>query len=101
MESTTYLLIGGGLASSQAAKQLRRLNAQATITLVTEDPHAPYDHPPLSKDFLRGEITKEKVFFDDPSFYAAQQIDLILNTAVTTLDPALKTATLPDGVNSL
>ena len=71
-----YLLIGGGLASSQAAKRLRQLDPQATITLATDDPHPPYDHPPLSKDFLRGEMPKEKVFFDEPSFYDEQKIEL-------------------------
>ena len=96
-DSNKYLLIGGGLASSQAAKQLRQLDPQATITLVTDDPHPPYDHPPLSKDFLRGEMQKEKVFFDEPSFYEAQKIELKLGSAVTQLDPASKTARLDDG----
>lgn len=97
MDPIKYLLIGGGLASSQAAKQLRQLDPQATITLLTADPHEPYDHPPLSKDFLRGEMPKEKVFFDDPSFYEAQKIDLKLGMAVTKLDPTSKTATLANG----
>ena len=97
MDPLKYLLIGGGLASSQAAKQLRQLDPQATITLVTDDPHPPYDHPPLSKDFLRGEMPKEKVFFDDPSFYETQKIELKLGSAVTKLDPATHTATLDNG----
>lgn len=97
MDSTTYLLIGGGLASSQAAKQLRQLDAQAAITLVGEEPHVPYDRPPLSKDFLRGETPKERLFFDEPSFFEAQRINLKLGTAVKTLDPAAKTVELSDG----
>ncbi|WHZ24494.1 MAG: Ferredoxin reductase [Nitrospira sp.] len=97
MDSTTYLLIGGGLASGQAAKQLRQLDAQATITLVGEEPHVPYDRPPLSKDFLRGETPKERLFFDEPSFFEAQRINLKLGTTVKTLDPAAKTAELSDG----
>lgn len=97
MDSTTYLLIGGGLASSQAAKQLRQLDAQAAITLVGEEPHVPYDRPPLSKDFLRGETPRERLFFDEPSFFEAQRINLKLGTAVKTLDPAAKTVELSDG----
>lgn len=97
MDSTTYLLIGGGLASSQAAKQLRQLDAQAAITLVGEESHVPYDRPPLSKDFLRGETPKERLFFDEPSFFEAQRINLKLGTAVKTLDPAAKTVELSDG----
>lgn len=97
MDFIKYLLIGGGLASSQAAKQLRQLDPQTTIALVTDDPQPPYDHPPLSKDFLRGEMPKDKVFFDDPSFYAAQKIDLKLGMAVTKLDSATHIATLDNG----
>src|SRR5574340_705724 len=97
MDSTTYLLIGGGLASSQAAKHLRQLDAQAAITLVGEEPHVPYDRPPLSKDFLRGETPRERLFFDEPSFFEAQRINLKLGTAVKTLDPAAKTVELSDG----
>ena len=96
-EPMRYLLIGGGLASNQAAKQLRQLDPQSSITLVTDEQHVPYDHPPLSKDFLRGETPKNKVFFDDPAYYAAEQIDLKLGATVTMLDPARKTATLADG----
>ena len=62
MENTSYLLIGGGLASYQAAKQLRQLDAQATITLVSEEDHLPYDRPPLTKEFLRGEKPRDQVF---------------------------------------
>ena len=97
MDPLKYLLIGGGLASSQAAKQLRQFDPQATITLVTDDPHPPYDHPPLSKDFLRGEMPKEKVFFDDPSFYETQKIELKLGTGVTKLTLGTKTAELSNG----
>ena len=97
MDSTKYLLIGGGVASSQAAKQLRQLDAQATITLVAEEPHVPYNRPPLSKDFLRGETAKEALFFDEPSFFEAQKINLKLSTTVTQLDPAAKIATFADG----
>lgn len=97
MDSTKYLLIGGGLASSQAAKQLRQLDAQATITLLSEEPHAPYDRPPLSKDFLRSETAKARLFFDEPSFFETQHIQLTLGTRVTRLDAAAKTAELSNG----
>ncbi|MCC2640535.1 MAG: NAD(P)/FAD-dependent oxidoreductase [Nitrospira sp.] len=97
MDLTQYLLIGGGLASSQAAKQLRQLDAKASITLVTEEPHLPYDRPPLSKEFLRGETSKERLFFDEPSFFDAQQIDVKVGRAVVKLDIETHTATLAGG----
>lgn len=97
MDTTQYLLIGGGLACSQAAKQLRQLAPQATITLVAEESYVPYDRPPLSKDFLRGETAREQLFFDPPAFFESQQINVKLRTTVMRLDPATKTAWLSDG----
>ena len=61
---TKYLLIGGGLASSQAAKELRDHDAEGAITLVGAEPYLPYDRPPLSKEFMRGEKPRDQLFFD-------------------------------------
>jgi 3-phenylpropionate/trans-cinnamate dioxygenase ferredoxin reductase component len=97
MESVHYLLIGGGLASGQAAKQLRQQDPAATITLVGEEPYVPYDRPPLSKEFLRGEKTQPELFFDPESYYRDNRIDLILGNAVQRLDVTRKTATLATG----
>ncbi len=97
MDPIKYLLIGGGLAAGQAAKQLRQLDARATITLVAEEPHVPYDRPPLSKDFLRGELAQNRLFFDEPLFFETQKIDLKLGTTVAKLDLATKTAELSNG----
>lgn len=97
MHATQYLLIGGGLASGQAAKQLRRQDATASITLVGGEPYVPYDRPPLSKEFLRGEKSREELFFDPESYFHDNRIELILGTAVQQLDTAGKRAMLADG----
>ena len=97
MENTSYLLIGGGLASYQAAKQLRQLDAQATITLVSEEDHLPYDRPPLTKEFLRGEKPRDQVFYETDNAYRDQRIDLLLGTAVQHLHLHEKTARLSNG----
>ncbi len=94
MESTRYLLIGGGLAASQAAKQLRQLDAESPITLVSEEPYVPYDRPPLSKEFLRGEKTKDQLFFDPEAYFHDARIDLRLGTQVQRLNLADKEAWL-------
>ncbi len=96
MRATKYLLIGGGLASSQAAKQLR-VNPEGRVTLVGEEPHAPYDRPPLSKEFLRGEKAKAELFFDPEESLREQGIDLVLGVRAQGLDLAQKTATLANG----
>ena len=97
MESCQYLLIGGDLASGQAAKELRRHDQSGTITLVGEERYVPYDRPPLSKEFLRGEKTEAELFFDPEQYYREHRIDLILGHAVQQLNPAGKTVTLVSG----
>jgi NADPH-dependent 2,4-dienoyl-CoA reductase/sulfur reductase-like enzyme len=91
------LLIGGGLASSQAAKQLRRDDPGASIVLVGGEAHLPYDRPPLSKEFLQDKKTRAELFYDPESYFTEHRIELTLGTAVERLDLADKTATLGDG----
>ena len=69
-----YLLIGGGLAAGQAAKQIREADASGSIALVGQEPYVPYDRPPLTKEFLRGEKSREQLFFDPESFYRDREI---------------------------
>lgn len=97
MKSTKYLLIGGGLASGQAAKQLRENDPHGSICLVGEEPYVPYDRPPLSKEFLRGEKSQEALIFDPEEYFRDHGIDLILGVAVQQLDLPKKTATLANG----
>ncbi|HLE82201.1 MAG TPA: FAD-dependent oxidoreductase [Dehalococcoidia bacterium] len=96
---TTYLLIGGGLAGAKAAEQLRRQDSQAAITLVSDEAVLPYDHPPLSKELLRGEWPRERVFFQTESFYREQGITLRIGTPARRLDLSKKKVTLADGAN--
>ena len=97
MTSTKYLLIGGGLASAQAAKELRDRDRGGSISLVGEEPHVPYDRPPLSKEFLRGEKRLDELFFDPEQYFHDQGIGLHLGVKVTDLDVRNKTAVLSDG----
>jgi 3-phenylpropionate/trans-cinnamate dioxygenase ferredoxin reductase component len=94
---TTYLLIGAGLTSNQAAKELRQNDPDATITMVGDEPYVPYDRPPLSKEFMRGEKTLDQLFFDPEEYYRRQQIGLVLGTPVQRLDAVNKVAFLNDG----
>jgi 3-phenylpropionate/trans-cinnamate dioxygenase ferredoxin reductase component len=97
MNATDYLLLGGGLASAQAAKHLRQHDATASITLVGEEPYVPYDRPPLSKEFLRGEKPRDQLSFEPESYFRDHRIDLILGTRVQHLHTAGKRVTLDDG----
>ncbi len=97
MQSTRYLLIGGGLASSQAAKSIREADPEGPITLVGDEPHPPYDRPPLSKEFLRGEKARGDLLFDPETFFHERRITLRLGMTVQRLDLAARTAMLTDG----
>src|SRR5437867_12316632 len=97
MKSTRYLLIGGGLASSQAAKQLRAHDGRGAITLVGEEPYVPYDRPPLSKEFLRGKKRRDELFFDPEQYFHDQDIGLVLAAAVQRLNPTDKTPNFANG----
>lgn len=97
MDRTKFLLIGGGLASNRAAKQLRKADAGGSITLVGEEPYVPYDRPPLSKEFLRGEKPKEAIFLDPEQYFHDHAINLVLGVAVQRLDLASKRAVLANG----
>lgn len=97
MKKTRYLLIGGGLASSQAAKEIRKADPNAPMTLVGEEPHVPYDRPPLTKEFLRGEKPERQLYFDPQEFFQEKGIELILGVSVQRLEMAGKTAFLSNG----
>jgi 3-phenylpropionate/trans-cinnamate dioxygenase ferredoxin reductase subunit len=97
METTHYLVIGGGLAAHQAAKQIRLLAPKAAITLVGQEPHVPYDRPPLSKEFMRGDKPRQELFYDAASWYAGQNIDTLLGTSVQHLHLPEKSARLSNG----
>jgi len=97
LKSVRYLVIGGGLAGVQAARQIREGDTAGSIVVVGQEPYAPYDRPPLTKDFLRGEKTEEQLIFDPESFYRERGIDLVLGLAVRELDAPGKKAWLTSG----
>ncbi len=87
--------MGGGLAATRAAEQLRRAEYAGPVTIVSDEIHLPYDRPPLSKDVLRGEV--ENVTLKPREFYDDNNITLMLGSAVTGVDIDAKTVTLADG----
>jgi 3-phenylpropionate/trans-cinnamate dioxygenase ferredoxin reductase subunit len=97
LRSTKYLLIGGGLASHRAAGVLSLKDPGAPVTLVAKETRLPYDRPPLSKEFLRGEKTENDLTYDPPSFFEEKKIELILGDPAVEIDPARKHAVLASG----
>ncbi|ELP69535.1 NAD(P)/FAD-dependent oxidoreductase [Streptomyces turgidiscabies] len=79
------LVVGAGQAGVQVAGSARELGWDGPITLIGQERHAPYERPPLSKAFLKGEAAIESLALRTPAFYAQQQIDLVLDEHVTQL----------------
>lgn len=86
MEEHTVVIVGAGLAGHSAAEALRRERFNGRIILLGDEPRRPYDRPPLSKEFLKGEWDEERLYYRPASAYAQQRIELRLNTRVEGLD---------------
>ncbi|MCY7290400.1 MAG: FAD-dependent oxidoreductase, partial [Cryobacterium sp.] len=71
------LIVGNCQAGVQLASSLRELGDTEPITLVGEEPHAPYQRPPLSKAFLKGEASADSLAFRSHDFYLTHQIELV------------------------
>jgi 3-phenylpropionate/trans-cinnamate dioxygenase ferredoxin reductase component len=97
MREVNYLLIGGGLASMRAAQQIRALDPNASIHIACDEQLPPYDRPPLSKEYLRGEKRTGDLNLERPEAPVGGNIVCELSRAVTALDPTLKLATLCGG----
>jgi len=97
LRSTKYLLIGGGLASHRSAGILAAKDPGAPITLVSKEARLPYDRPPLSKEFLRGEKTEAELAYDPRAFFEERKIELVLGDPALEIDPAQKRAVLESG----
>ena len=63
------VVVGGGPAALEAARAYREAGAGGQVVLVSADEHLPYDRPPLSKDFLRGESEEDALLLEDAGFY--------------------------------
>ncbi|MEY4018723.1 MAG: hypothetical protein RLZZ590_23 [Actinomycetota bacterium] len=77
------LIVGAGQAGMQVAVSLRELNYKGEITIVGEEPYAPYQRPPLSKAFLAGEADIESLEFRSPDFYSANDIKVVIGEKIT------------------
>jgi 3-phenylpropionate/trans-cinnamate dioxygenase ferredoxin reductase component len=82
------VIVGGGLAAGTVATELREGGYDGPIAVYTDEPHPPYERPPLSKDFLldKGPLSAALVHPED--WYAAHRVDLHTGTPVTAIDPA-------------
>lgn len=98
-KNDSVVIVGGGLAGANAAFALREHGMQGRVVLVGEELVAPYERPPLSKGYLRGEDPFEKALVRPEADYEAQNIELLRGRRAVTLDPATRTLNLDDGAD--
>jgi 3-phenylpropionate/trans-cinnamate dioxygenase ferredoxin reductase subunit len=91
-----YLLIGG-FSAAYAASELRKGGADGDILLVGREPEPPYERPPLSKEYLRGEAKREDAYVNPESWYEENGVELRTGTNVMALDTEARTAKLQGG----
>ena len=91
------LIVGTGLAAVRAVEALREAGSSEPIIMVGSERVLPYDRPPLSKAFLRGETTLAETLIHEADFYAAQRVELDLGVAARALRVSTRTVELEDG----
>jgi 3-phenylpropionate/trans-cinnamate dioxygenase ferredoxin reductase subunit len=97
MDDRTFVIVGAGLAGAKAAETLREEGFGGRVVLIGDEDELPYERPPLSKDYLRGESPREKAQVHDAAYYEAHDIELLTATRVRAIDPAAGSLTLDGG----
>ena len=92
------IVIGAGQAGSSCVAKLRNGGFEGQVTLIGAESVPPYQRPPLSKGYLLGDITRERMFLRPEAFYADNDIDLRMGLGVSAIDAAAQTVTLGDEV---
>lgn len=92
-----FVVLGAGETGASAAIALRKYSVDAQVTLIGEEDEAPYERPPLSKGYLRGELPIEKFLVRPREFYAQHTIDTMLGTRARRIDAMHRIVHLNDG----
>ena len=95
--SETFVIVGASLAGGGAAVTLRQEGFDGRVVLIGAEPQPPYERPPLSKDYLRGESSLEQTLVQPPDFYGENDIETRFGVRATRVDPAKKVVELEDG----
>ena len=98
--STTFVIVGGGLAGAKAAEALRDNDFDGTIILFADEEHLPYERPPLSKEYLAGKKSLTDFTVQNSDWYRDHNVDLRLESPVSRVDAGAHTVGLRDGTTA-
>jgi NADPH-dependent 2,4-dienoyl-CoA reductase/sulfur reductase-like enzyme len=91
------VIVGASLAGLRAAETLRARGFDGAVTLIGDEPHRPYDRPPLSKQLLQGSVEPDDTFFRKKDGYDALSLEMRLGTRATAVDVSARRVALADG----
>ena len=96
-QSPRIVIVGANLAGGRAVEELRKQGFDGPITMIGDEPQRPYERPPLSKEFLRGEQPLEKAFLRPAEWYSENDIEMLLGVRADRIDLAGRAVELHDG----
>ncbi len=96
MATERIVIIGAGQAGAQAAVSLRQGGYKGAITMIGAEEAPPYQRPPLSKAYLKGELDEARLYLRPAEFYEAQNIELHLGVCATGIDRKAKVVSTDD-----
>jgi 3-phenylpropionate/trans-cinnamate dioxygenase ferredoxin reductase component len=95
---SAFVIVGAGMAGGKAAETMREEGFDGRVVLIGAEPERPYERPPLSKDYLRGESERAGVYLqDDPSWYEQHEVQLRTSASVESLDVGERAVLLEGG----
>jgi 3-phenylpropionate/trans-cinnamate dioxygenase ferredoxin reductase subunit len=93
----TFVIVGAGMCGAAAVQTLREEGYEGRLVLIGNEPHLPYERPPLSKEYLRGEQAREGLFIRPGEWYAENDVDARLGVRATAVDTGGRMVELSDG----
>lgn len=95
--SQVFVVVGANLCGGTVVQTLRQDGFDGRIVLVGEEAELPYERPPLSKEYLRGEQPLDRLFLQPPSWYEQNDVEARLGIRATGVDTAARAVELSDG----
>lgn len=97
MARPTFVIVGAGMCGAAAVQTLREEGYDGRTVLIGDEPHFPYERPPLSKEYLRGEQARDDLFVRPGEWYEDNDVDARLGVRATAVDTGRRTVELSDG----
>ncbi len=97
MKNADVIIVGTGHGGAQAAIALRQQGFEGSILMIGRDKTPPYERPPLSKEYLAGDKPFERLLIRPEQFWADKNIELMLGTSVSGIDPHAKEVLVSKG----